>query len=251
MSKQALIEKPEQKQSTYDYEEKTSSWHDAHLYGPAPRHRRRLIRKWISNLSFESVLDVGCSQPFLMQELAEMGKFKISGCDVSKNVIEDNKFKFPQFNFYSFDIVSKKLEEKFDLVISSEVLEHLASWKKAIRNLTSMSNNYLLITVPASKIYRTDSLVGHLRHFKGSEMADEIEKNGFKIIKQAYWGFPFHTIYKLASNNLLNDESLKSFAEEKYDWKKKLISKIIDLTFYCNINSFGFQRFILAKKTPT
>src|SRR5947209_2086163 len=43
-----------------------ADWDDAHRYTPAPRHRRRLILKWVSGLDFADVLDAGCAQPYLL-----------------------------------------------------------------------------------------------------------------------------------------------------------------------------------------
>src|SRR5438445_484786 len=62
------------------------AWEDAHRYSPAPRHRRRLLRRWIDRLDFASVLDAGCAQPFLLREILAHRDVEGFGCDLSDQV---------------------------------------------------------------------------------------------------------------------------------------------------------------------
>jgi 2-polyprenyl-3-methyl-5-hydroxy-6-metoxy-1,4-benzoquinol methylase len=64
------------------------NWGDAHRYSPAPRHRRRLLRRWIDRLDFADVLDAGCAQPFLLREILARHAVEGFGCDLSGRMIE-------------------------------------------------------------------------------------------------------------------------------------------------------------------
>lgn len=59
-----------QNMSTAAYDEGwQSKWDDMKAYGPFSRHLRRIIKEMIRPLEFRSVLDVGCRQESLLQEL--------------------------------------------------------------------------------------------------------------------------------------------------------------------------------------
>jgi len=173
------------------------------------------------------------------------------GCDISSNVIKRNKEYFNEAQFEELDISKEKYksQDSFDLIICSEVLEHIDDWRSAVKNLAQMTNKYLLVTVPCGKIHKIDQMVGHVRHYSDDKLINEIEKNNLKILVNKKWGFPFHTIYKY-SINLINPENIyNEYAIGKYGSFQKLISNIVYILFYINdVFSFGSQLIILAEK---
>lgn len=225
-------------------------WSDAHKFSPAPRHRRRIISNIIARIDFESCLDAGCAQPYLLEELRKKGK-RVSGCDISEKVIEANRRDFPQIEFKAMDISCQgcPTDKKFDLVISSEVLEHVADWRSAVRNLALMSDRYLLLTVPSGKVHKMDRLVGHLRHYGSGDLKEELERNGFRVVFHKNWGMPFHSLYKNLINALDYKRTYARFALRPYGFFKKAFSQLLYFLFYFNdIFASGSQLFILAEK---
>jgi len=139
------------------------NWGDAHRYSPAPRHRRRLLRRWIDQLDFADVLDAGCAQPFLLREVLARHAVEGFGCDLSDRVIAANRSVLPGCQFRTLDLTAEAWPDgrRFDLVICSEVLEHLADWPAAVANLVGMTRKHLLITVPGGPLRAMDRTVGH------------------------------------------------------------------------------------------
>ena len=88
-----------------DYNLATPSWHDSHLYEPAPRWRRRIIRNIVKKMNVKTCLEAGCAQPFLMLDLKTMG-IKMTGCDISVPVIEDNAKIYTDMDFFVTDLCS-------------------------------------------------------------------------------------------------------------------------------------------------
>ena len=227
-------------------------WGEAHTYSPAPRYRRRKILRLVKRLEINDVLDVGCGQPLLLRELTERLDIKGFGCDVSEEVMEVCRPMVPGCELKAFDLGQDTWPDnrQFDLVISSEVLEHIPEWGVALRNLGKMSRNYLLITVPSGKIRDTDRLVGHIQHFDRSLLTGAMEQEGFEVIYARQWGFPMHTLYRSLINKLGAERMYESFASsEKYTQRKKAISQLIYGSFFAN-NLFrtGEQLYVLAKK---
>lgn len=226
-----------------------TDWEDAHRYSPAPRHRRRLIMKWIRRLRFADCLDAGCAQPYLLEEMVEK-KITTYGCDISHEVIQRNKLRFPRAHFERFDLSRQVWPDgrKFDLVVCSEVLEHVEEWPAAVGNLAKMCRRYLMITVPSGKIHAIDRHIGHLRHFSGQELCRALQDLDFEVLQLRRWGWPFHSFYKYAINGLMPGAIYHSFGEQRYGLGKKLLSQMISIFFYLNdFFPLGSQLLILAQ----
>lgn len=228
------------------------TWDHMHKYSPAPRHRRRQILKILKNLQFKNCLDVGCAQGYLLQEIDKKYKAKCYGCDICPDMINHNKRILSQFNFFVADIEKEIAdpEQKFDLVICSEVVEHLWDWKRAIKNLTSICNRYLVITVPGGKLRTIDQKIGHYRHYAGSELKSEIEKCGFQCQSIERKGFPIHSLYKRVINQVNPDKIYAAFSgEKKYSLFKILFCQLLFYMFYLDeLFQTGEQIYILAEK---
>ena len=223
----------------YDDKEKTEfkdialDWSDAHKFSPAPRHRRRIILDILRKLNYETCLDAGCAQPYLLEALCKQNK-QVFGCDISDKVIKENRKRFPQAGGFEVVDISQQvypLNKKFDLVISSEVLEHIEDWRAGLRNLALMSGRFLLITIPTGKIHKINRLVGHIRHYTYLDLETEIKKNNFRVILHRNWGTPFHTLYKYLINALDYRKTYEHFALQGYGATKKIFSQILYLLF--------------------
>jgi len=83
--------------------------------------------------------------------------------------------------------------QKFDIVIISEVLEHLVDDFSAVKKIKKYlkSNSYVLASSPSlnSPLYKLNLLqsfdkeVGHLRRYDSDSFSELFRKNNFKIVK--------------------------------------------------------------------
>ena len=215
-------------------------------FSPAPFHRRRLILKTTRSLEFKSVLDVGCGNGALLGELEKRSLLQLVGIDLSEFVIKENGARFPRFRFYAMDVSKRALEEEFDLVICSEVLEHIDNIAAALVNLRQMCRRYLIITVPTGRVFPIDQKMGHVRHFSADDIRDYLKMNGLRVLLLKKWGFPFHTLYKHLIN-LRPNACLDQFGEAKYGRFEIFISSLLRLLFHLNIGMGGLQILCLAE----
>lgn len=240
---------------TIDYNLATPQWHDSHLYGPAPRWRRRVLRRIVKKLDIKTCLEAGCAQPFLMLDLKKTG-IQMAGCDISAPVIDDNAKTYPDMDFFVADLCADSenflAKEGFDIVICSEVVEHLPDYLSAIRNLCKLSKKYVLITTQSGKLYPRDASIGHIRHFELEMLTKPLENNGFKIVKAKKIGFPFYSIYRNSVKHISeNSATHKKYLYSKYSNTQKLICNFVYFLFGFNIFPFGSQLIILAERQPT
>ena len=112
-----------------------------------------LILRWEPH---ESALDIGCYLGDFTARLAEVGVKEVVGVDVSKEAIKYARIRHPEINFIVSNIIDLELEEKFDLVTASGVLNfnHLTTkvYEQAIKKIYSLlrSGGYLIIQNPKS-----------------------------------------------------------------------------------------------------
>ena len=110
--------------------DEVAAWDDAHRYTPAPRHRRRLLLKLLGasiSMTFSTPV---CAQPFLLDEVVRRFQVPGFGCDLSQRVIDANRHVLPHCEFRTLDLTREVWPDarRFDLVVCSEVLEHLVAW---------------------------------------------------------------------------------------------------------------------------
>jgi len=234
-----------QKMLTADYNEGWEfKWDDMKRYGPFSRHLRRIIKKMIRPLDFKSVLDVGCGQGSFLKELeTEFPNIRAYGIDISRTAIELARKRMPNGKFYVVDITERFLDDSCDLVVCSEVLEHIPDDLLALQNLKKMTGKYLLVSTPQGKMREFEKQVGHVRNYAPGELVKKIESSGFKILSVVEWGFPFYSpLYR----NFLDMTGSKGTTGE-YGLFRKLIAKLIYLVFLLNSSRHGDEIFVLAK----
>ncbi len=128
----------------------------------------------IKNLSIENILDVGCGEGFTLAMLQKnnFGK-NLEGIDCSDVAIKIGKDLFPEITMKTGDVYNLPYEDNsFDLVICTEVLEHLEDPKRALQEIMRVSKKYCLFSVPNEPIFK---IANFLRGKNISRWGNDIE----------------------------------------------------------------------------
>lgn len=95
-----------------------------------------------------SYLDFGCGNGNALNEIAENNPtLKITGVDISKKVISENKKRFQLCNFKTTEEFFNN-KEAYDVTLSSHTFEHLDDPIDTASKLLSVTNKKMLIIVP-------------------------------------------------------------------------------------------------------
>jgi len=103
------------------------------------------------------IIEIGCEAGNLLVEIEkEFPNANINGCDISNNALAQALLKLNNTSVFYHDITDEPFRNHNDVIICSEVLEHIPSPKdeKAITNIAKTANkdSIVIITVPYEKI---------------------------------------------------------------------------------------------------
>ena len=127
-----------------------------------------LIRKFQSTIVSlvrevrpETLLDVGCGEGVVIHKLRdEFRNMRIEGVDTHLDSLEIAKRLNPFIQFYGGSIYCLPLkDESYDLVLCSEVLEHLQDPGAALREVNRVSRKCIILSVPNEPLWRVGNMV--------------------------------------------------------------------------------------------
>lgn len=100
-----------------------------------------------------SVCDLGCADGNALPIWNDFFKgCSIYGEDFAENAIKNARKKYPEFMYLVSDIMQPEGNRQYDVVISSNTVEHFRDTEEVLRNICIRSNKYTLIMLP----YRED-----------------------------------------------------------------------------------------------
>jgi len=150
------------------------------------------------------ILDVGCGGGYLLNELYKKGYENIWGFDLSNSGIEVCRDNFPDLserfqvhNAYENELPKEFPLKKYDLIISSEVIEHLYDPQKYLENINSWlcEGGYVLLTTPYHGYLKNIAIAvsnsfdlhvdplwkgGHIKFFSRSKLYQLLHLTEFK-----------------------------------------------------------------------
>lgn len=109
----------------------------------------------IKTLKPDSILDVGAGEGFVLERLrkANIAK-KLEGIEYMDEAIALGKKMNPHVKIKKGDIYKLPYKDNtFELVICTEVLEHLEDPENALKELKRVSNKYLVLSVPNEPLF--------------------------------------------------------------------------------------------------
>lgn len=144
----------------------------------------------VSKLQPDSVLDVGCGEGFTLQKLKDRGiGRKLEGIEYLDRAIEIGSKIHPALTLKQGDIYKLPYHDNaFDVVLCTEVLEHLEDPGKALKEIKRVAKKYCVISVPnepwfmlgnflrGKNVSRFGNDIEHIQHWTSSEIRKFVGK---------------------------------------------------------------------------
>ena len=170
----------------------TTRWNDMRRYGPTGRHLRNIVTDLVRPLDYRTVLDVGCGQGSLLEMLIPLKpEAQYVGIDFAAKALDVARQRAPQAEFVVHDLMAPPLKRQFDLVLCTDVVEHIEDDAHAIANVAAMTGRYLIVSTLQGRMRPYEHLVGHYRNYAPGELQAKIEASGLRVKRVVEWGFPF------------------------------------------------------------
>lgn len=124
-----------------------------------------------------TILDWGCAEGDAVPILSRALRAKVSGMDFSASAIDSAKNAYPGHDFHCFDIMkSRKKLEQYDIVFSSNTLEHFHKPWHVLDRLKSMARKHIVLLLPYQEFIR------HPEHFYTFDLCNiPVEIRGFSV----------------------------------------------------------------------
>lgn len=140
-----------------------------------------------------SIHEVGCGEGSIISRYVN-DKRKLTATDFSTKIIAEAQNNFGSLNidFHATSIYDLNIKDQAECVLCCEVLEHLVDPLKALEKLYTISNPYLIISVPREPLWRVLNVLGgaywndlgntpgHLQHWSKKNIVKFIS-NKFKV----------------------------------------------------------------------
>lgn len=230
--------------SNFDYEQIwQGGWNEATKYGPACRHRRRIVTNMLRSVPHDTVMDLGCGDGCLLSEIAPTMASKFFGADVSAAAVESARKRIPGVEFQQINLEKGIPDGTYDVIVLSEVLEHIEDDEGLLRKLAPIAR-HVVISVPGGPADKVDTHYGHFRNYDGDLLKRKLEAGGFDVVHFRRWGVPF---YELTQALLGSCNDPTAVAGGRYGPIKKLVAWIVYLVFFLNLWPAGSQVFAIGR----
>jgi 2-polyprenyl-3-methyl-5-hydroxy-6-metoxy-1,4-benzoquinol methylase len=225
----------------------SGGWDDMRVHGPMSRHTRRLMLKMCADLDPASICDVGCGEGALLRSLhrAHPGA-RLTGIEIAENAARLARARTAGAEIAVIDIAATALARTFDLVVSADVVEHIADDERALANMAAMTapGGRLVVGTLQGRMRGFETAIGHVRNYAPGELVAKIARTGLAVERVMEWGWPLYSpLYRDFLERIGNRGTTGTFGPGR-----KAISHALYALFLLNSARRGDYIFVRARK---
>jgi len=153
----------------------------------------KIIKKKINILSPDSLLDVGCGEGFLLNQIIiRDSEIKLLGIDYQVPKLKNEKIEFIEGDI--LDSLKNISENSFEFVICTHVIEHLKDSYEVLKELRRVCSKVLIIICPLEKEYRW-GLNYHINFYPDIKSFLAFLHHKFNIREKLSLRYEFHVCF--------------------------------------------------------
>lgn len=221
----------------------TNAFGEMQVVGPVHKHMRRLLGEMLSRIDYHTAVDVGCGAGDNADLLGSAASLeRLVGIDVSGEALARAARRVPG-EYHLLDVQAERVDERFDLVFSSLLLEHLEDDQSALANMRAMCGRWFVASTIAGDFerYRAwDEQMGHVRNYARGELERRLDRAGFEVVSAVYWGFPFYSPVARALQNFTR-------ASAEFSASERLLAAALYRLYFLNSRRRGDLLVVLAR----
>lgn len=169
-----------------------------------------------------------------------------TGLEVSAHATALAQKVVPTATFITGDVTTVEVNERFDLVVSADVVEHIEDDRAAIQAMADLAapGGRVIISTLQGSMRNFEKQVGHVRNYAPDELQGKMRDTGLKIERVIEWGWPFYSpLYRTLLDLLDNKGTMGRFGPVR-----KMICHVLYVLFLCNRSRKGDYLFVRAVK---
>lgn len=239
---------------TRDYNDYWSSLKTSHNNHPGNRFRYGLILNELTaaRVRPQRVLDCGCGDGSLLSVVAaRIPCGELHGTDIADNVPVQHAGM--PIHFQCQDLgqpVPRCMHGIYDLVLCSEVIEHVPNDEMVLRNLRDVATPgaTVVLTTQSGNIYKTEQFLGHLRHYRLSDLCARVEEAGLKVENSFLAGWPCLNAQKIAAHYFQSTVQKNIVQARQLSIKVRVLFAVLVQLYRLSSRRAGPQIVIVARK---
>ncbi len=215
----------------------TNQWNDflVREVDPYAFCKYEILMSWLGNIKGKKIIVIGSGSGEFAAWLAK-AQANVTALDISDECIQLTLKTAKNFGVEISTVVSSienyKTNEKFDLVVATDVIEHVRDDVLASKIIQSLllQNGQLVITVPALQwlFGYHDEALGHYRRYTKNSLINLFSKE-FEIVNCRYYGLLLIPIALVISKWLRKPYPVQKIGSASI--KKNIIAAIIRFFF--------------------
>tara|TARA_B100001057_G_scaffold501302_1_gene623607 strand:+ start:24787 stop:25542 length:756 start_codon:yes stop_codon:yes gene_type:complete len=141
----------------------------------------------VESIKSTNILDFGCGDGKLINELKKNKSYKTCGYEISKKAAAFFKSFNPEIDLIQNEDELNRFENFFDTVIFSEVIEHIPD--QEVNNVINKiyqclkKNGYLIVSAPHKNLPVHKK---HYRHYDFKKLLDNFDQKQFELIEKRF-----------------------------------------------------------------
>ena len=240
---------------TRDYNDYWSSLEASHNNHPGNRFRYSLIVEELAAAGVRphKVLDCGCGDGSLLSVVAaRIPCGELHGTDIADNVPIQHAA--VPIRFQCQDLgqpVPETMHDLYDLVLCSEVIEHVPNDEAVLRNLHDVAapGAIIVLTTQSGNIYKTEQFLGHVRHYRLCDLCARLEQTGLKVQKSYVAGWPWLNAQKIAAHYFQGTVQKNIVQASRLSFKVRALFAVLMQLYRLSSRRSGPQIVIVARKS--